>query len=151
MTQTRKATRSKLGIAALLFLALIMAACASEGGREKKKAEIFKASVEAFNGAFRWEDYAAAAGFVPPGKIERFWAAVDIFKGKIHIVDYQIRGLDHVEGSCSGTATLYFQYWRTDSPNLRAVSFPQKWYYLEKEKHWKVQDSGFGAMTRAAP
>jgi hypothetical protein len=120
---------------------------------DKKQSESLKPAVEAFNSAFRWEDYTAAMAFVPSVKKEQFWAAVDKFKGKIHIVDYQIRDVTHEEKSCSASAILSFQYWRTDSPVLQKVTFTQKWYYVpdkkDKEKGWKVQSSGFGAMVAA--
>ncbi len=148
MTQTLKSAWSKLKVPIIVLLALVLAACASTGSSEKTKSETLTASVEAFNGAFKWEDYAAAATFASRGKKEEFWAEVDRFKGKIRIVEYTVRELEHEEKSCSATAVLYFQYWRTDSPTVQTVTFNQKWYYIEKDKQWKVLDSGFGALTR---
>jgi hypothetical protein len=149
MTRTRKSTRYKLAIPIIVLLALILAACASTGssGDYKKRSELLSTSVEAFNGAVKWEDYSAAATFVPPGKKDEFWAEVDRFKGKVRIVEYQIRELENEEKSCSATVILYFQYWRTDSPTVQNLSINQKWYYIEKEKQWKLLDSGLGAMT----
>jgi hypothetical protein len=148
MKQTGKTDSKKLRVSLILFLALIVASCASTGRQEKKLEELLKLSVDAFNGAFRWEDYVQAAAFVPKDKEERFWAEVDKFKGKIRITDYEVREVEFKDERSSGTAILHFQYWRPASPTLESVTFTQKWYYSEKDKLWKVSDSGFGAITK---
>ncbi len=153
MEKTGKTAFGKLGVPIILFLALMLAACAgmSQDRKDKKLSGALKPAIEAFNSAFRWEDYPTAMAFVPAAKKEQFWAAVDKFKGKIHLVDYQIRDIAHQEGACTASAIIYFQYWRTDSPVVQTVTFTQKWFYVEsenaKEKGWKVQSSGYGAMT----
>ncbi len=155
MKKTQKTALGILVVPIVLSLALLLTACAgmSQERKDKRQSESLKSSIDAFNGAFRWEDYPTAMAFVPAVKKEAFWAAVDRFKGKIHIVDYQIRGIAHVEGTCSASATLYFQFWRTDSPILQTRTFTQEWYYIANEKDrdrgWKVQSSGYGALTAA--
>ena len=149
MTQTLKFIWSKIQLPIFVILALTVAACGSTGKEEKKEVEALKVSVEAFNDAFKWEDFLAAYSFVPPGKKEEFWAEVDKFKGKVRVVEYQVRDIQHDVKSPSATAILHFQFWRTDAPTIQTVSFKQHWYYFEKEKRWKVLDSGFGVMTRA--
>jgi hypothetical protein len=148
MTQIAKTGPRKLRLPFILFLALIVASCASTGGKDKKLEDSLKLSVDAFNSAFRWEDYREAAAFVPPDKKEHFWAEVDRFKGKIRIVDFNLREVELKEKSTSAGATLHFQFWRLESPTLQTVTFTQKWYFVEKDKQWKVSDSGFGAITK---
>jgi hypothetical protein len=158
MTQMAKTGPGKLWLSFILFLALLAASCASTGGGgdEKKLGESLKLSVEAFNSAFRWEEYKEAAAFVPSGKKEQFWAEVDGFKGKIRIVEYTLRDVDLKDKNCSASVIMYFQFWRLEQPTLQTVTFTQKWYFVQKDKQgkagdsgWKVSDSGFGAMLKA--
>jgi hypothetical protein len=151
MTQTGKTGPRKLRLPFILFLALIVASCASTGGQEKqdKKLEAsLRLSVDAFNSAFRWEDYTGAATFVPKDKKEQFWTEVDKFKGKIRIVDFNLRDVELKDKNASADAILYFQFWHLESPTLQTVTFTQKWQYTEKDKQWKVSDSGFGVITK---
>jgi len=148
MTRTRKADPRKLEIPIVLLLALILAACGSLGSHEEQKVEGLKLSVDTFNGCFKWEDYSKAAVFVPYNKKELFWSDVDRFKGKIRIVDYQIRELLEDQATHTATAILLFQYWRTDAPIVQTVTFSQKWIYFEKEKRWRVVDTGLGSIPK---
>jgi len=148
MTQTGKTGPRKLRLPFVLFLALIVASCASTGGEGKKLEDSLKLSVDAFNSAFRWEDYKEAGAFVPPDKKEQFWAEVDKFKGKIRIIEYNLREVELKDKSRSANAILYFQFWRLESPTVHTVTFTQKWYFVEKDRLWKVSDSGFGAITK---
>ena len=150
MAQTGKITPRKLWIVFILFLALVLSSCASSGTHDEKKLmEALRASVEAYNTAFRWEDYSTAAELVPAGKKEQFWTEVDRFKGKIRFIDYQIREVTPEEKGHKGTAIIYLQYWRLASPTVLTLTISQKWFFIEKEKAWKVSDDGFGAMTKA--
>jgi hypothetical protein len=149
MAQTGKIAPRKLWIVFILFLALLPASCASTGGRDEKKSmDALKASVEAFNSAFRWEDYPEAAAFVPADKKEQFWAEVDRFKGKVRIVDFQVREVTPEEKGHRGTAIIHFQYWRLASPTVLTLTISQKWFFIDKEKGWKVAESGFGPLTK---
>jgi len=103
---------------------------------------------EAFNRSFRWEDYSASSAWVPPGKKELFWKEVDNFKGKIRIIDFQVREIDQIEKSGTATAILHYQYYRPDSPTLETVTFSQKWYFSEKEKAWQLGQSGYQQYER---
>ena len=105
-----------------------------------------KGSVKAFNEAFRFEDYAQASVFVSPDKKEKFWSEVDRFQGKIRLAEYELRDMQLDEKKSHATAILYFQYWRPESPIIKTVSFTQKWQYSEKDKTWRVSDSGFEAF-----
>jgi hypothetical protein len=148
MTQTAKVGPRRLRLPFILFLTLIIASCASTGGQDKKLEDSLKLSVDAFNSAFKWEEYTEAAAFVPTGKKEHFWAEADRFKGKIRITDYNLREVEHKDKSTSANPILYFQFWRLESPTLQSVTFTQKWSFDQKDKHWKVIDSGFGAITK---
>ncbi len=148
----RKKTVSK--IAAALFCLAAMVTAASCGGSfgsfaGGKSEETLKQSVDAFNRAFRWEDYHAASVWVDRAKRERFWAEVDNFKGKIRIIDFQTREIDHQEKATTATAVITFQYWRPDSPTLQKATLTQKWYFSDTEKAWQVSQSGFQAITKA--
>ncbi len=150
MAQTGKITPRKLWIFFVLLLALVPASCASTGTHDEKKLmEALKASVEAYNSAIRWEDYSEAAAFVPADKKELFWTEADRFKGKIRIIDYQIREVTPEEKGHKGTAIIYFQYWRVASPTVLTLTISQKWFFMPKEKVWKVADDGFGPITKA--
>jgi hypothetical protein len=147
MTQNEKTTPRKLRLPFILFLTLIVASCASTG-QDKKLGDSLKLSVDAFNSAFRWEDYTDAAAYVPADKKELYWAEVDRLKGKLRIVEYSLRQVDHKDKSPSADAILYFQFWRVEAPSLQTVTFTQKWRFTEKDKQWKVIDSGYGAFTK---
>ena len=105
-----------------------------------------KGSLKAFNEAFRSEDYSQASVFVSPDKKEKFWSEVDRFQGKIRLAEYELRDMQVDKKNNYATAILYFQYWRPESPILKTVSFTQKWQYSEKDKTWRVSDSGFEAF-----
>jgi hypothetical protein len=145
----RKKTVSK--IAAVLFClaaAAAMASCGAMGSFSGGSSqEILKQSVDAFNRAFRWEDYRAASVWVDQAKRERFWTEVDNFKGKVRIIDYQIREINHPDKAPIATAIVTYQYWRTDSPTLQTVTLTQKWYFSETVKAWQVGQSGFQKIT----
>jgi hypothetical protein len=124
------------------LLAATVAASASAEEHDKN----LKATVEAFNGAFKFEDYKQASVFVSPDKKEEFWSDVDRFQGKIRITEYELRDMQLDEKNNKATAIFSSQYWRTESPILKTVSFTQKWQYSEKDKTWRVSDSGFEAF-----
>lgn len=146
MKHTERFGSKKLWLPLILSISLIAASCASTGRQEKNLEESLKASVELFNSAFRWEDYAQASAFVPAAKKEAFWAEVDRFKGRVRLTEYEVREIDIREQRFYGTAILRFQYWRLESPTLENVTFTQKWYFSEKDKLWKVIESGFEAI-----
>jgi hypothetical protein len=148
MTQSARTGPRRLRLPFILFLALIVASCASTGGQDKKREDVLKLSVDAFNSAFRCEEYTEAAAYVPADKKGHFWAEVDRFKGKIRITDYSLREVEQKDKSTSANAILYFQFWRLESPTLQTVTFTQKWSIDQKDKQWKVSDSGFGAITK---
>ncbi len=106
----------------------------------------FKDSVQAFNEAFQFEDYVQASVFVGPDKKEKFWTEADRFKGKIRITEFELRDTQLDEKKNHATVMMYFQYWRTNSPILTGVSLTQKWQYSEKDKKWRISDSGFEAF-----
>ena len=139
---------SKIALAALcLFMAAAVVSCSSWGKSEKKKDNL-SASVDAFNRAFKWEDYTAAVLFISPLNKMQFWQEVDVFKGKIRIIDIQIRDIDYIEDSPSAFITLYAQFYRPNAPTLQTVTFSQKWQFSEKEKAWLVKERGFEAIIK---
>ena len=148
MTQSAKTGPIRLRLPFILFLALIVASCASIGSQDKKHEDSLKLSVDAFNTAFRCEEYTEAAFYVPADKKEHFWAEADRFKGKIRITDFNLREVELKDKSTSANPILYFQFWRLESPILKTVTLTQKWYFDQKDKRWKVSDSGFGAITK---
>ncbi|MGO9019741.1 MAG: hypothetical protein ACLQVJ_15475 [Syntrophobacteraceae bacterium] len=125
--------------------ALIVATAAASASAEGHDDNL-KSSVKAFNEAFRFEDYSQASVFVSPDKKEKFWTEVDRFQGKIRIIDYELRDMQLDEKKNHATVILCIQYWRPESPILKTVSFTQKWQYSEKDKTWRVSDSGFEAF-----
>ena len=125
--------------------ALLVATAAASASTEDHDNNL-KSSVKAFNEAFRFEDYAQASVFVSPDKKEKFWSEVDRFQGKIRLAEYELRDMQLDEKKSHATAILYCQYWRPESPILKTVSFTQKWQYSEKDKTWRVSDSGFEAF-----
>jgi len=146
MKQIGKSGLKELRFLLIVFLALVMMSCASASNKEQKLTEQLSESVDAFENAFRWEDYSQAAIFVPAAKKERFWAQVDKFKGKIRLTEFEVRDVDSKD--CAAAIVIVrFQYWRTDSPTLKNATVTQKWYYNEKEKHWTITDTGLGAIS----
>ncbi len=131
----------------MLLIALIGASCASTG---EKGESLLRQSVETFNDSFRLEDYEGASTFIAHNKKGEFWAEVDRFKGKIRLSDYELREVHFSKGKGeSALAILHFQYWRPESPVLKSVIVTQRWYYSEKEKIWRLGDSGFGVIVGA--
>ncbi len=132
------------GEAAVQGAVVVATAAASASAEDHDKN--LKASVKAFNDAFRSEGYTQASAFVGPDKKEKFWSEVDRFQGKIRIAEYELRDMQLDEKQNHATAILYFQYWRPESPILKTVSLTQTWQYSEKVKTWRVTDSGFEAF-----
>lgn len=135
-------------LACFFLIAVLATSCGSVSSKEEKQHENLKGSVEAFNSAFRWEDYKTAAIFINPDQKELFWNEVDKFKGKIRLVDFQVRDIAWKDKSNVATAIVFFQFYKTSAPTLETVNFQQKWYYSEKDKHWRVGESGFQAITK---
>ncbi|MEN6439331.1 MAG: hypothetical protein ABFD97_12215 [Syntrophobacter sp.] len=148
MPECRKTVTKLWIVACCLLIAATLASCGSMGSGGSKGKEGLATSVETFNRSFKWEDYNAAAIFIGFGQKEQFWRDVDRFKGKIRITDFQIREIDHVEKSTTGTAILCMQYYSTSSPTLESVTFSQSWYFSEKDKGWLVKDPGFQAIPK---
>ena len=159
MAQSGKIAPRKLWIVFILFLTLLPASCASTGGArdEKKLMEALKASVEAYNSAIRWEDYTEAAAFVPADKKEQFWAETDRFKGKVRIVDFQVREVTPGEKGHKGTAIIYFQYWRLASPTvLDPHDLPKMVLYRQRkgleggrERVWPTYQGACGILANS--
>ena len=126
--------------------AAVLTAAVASSASPKDPDKNLKESVQAFNEAFRFEDYTQAVVSVSPDKKEKFWSEADRFKGRIRIADYELRDVQLDEKKNHATAILYFQYWRPESPTLKAVSCTQKWQYFEKDKTWRVSDWGFEAI-----
>lgn len=124
----------------------ILTATVASSESAKDPDEKLKDSVEAFNAAFRCEDYAQAFVFVSPEKKENFWSEADRFRGKIRMTEYELRDLQLDEKRSHATVILHLEYWRMESPILEPISFTQKWQYSEKHKTWRVSDSGFEAI-----
>jgi hypothetical protein len=118
------------------------AASASTEDPDKK----LKDALNSFNEAFKFEDYKQASAFVTPDKKVEFWSEVDRFQGKIRLTEYELRDLQLDEKKDHATAILNVQYWRTESPVLKTVTFSQKWQYTAKDKTWRVSDIGFEAF-----
>ena len=138
-----------IGQAAVTGTGVVATAAASasaDSASDENKDNGLKGSVKAFNEAFRFEDYTQASVFVSPDKKEKFWSEVDRLQGKIRLTGYELRDMQLDEKKSHATAILYFQYWRPESPILKTVSFTQKWQYSEKDKAWRVSDSGFEAI-----
>ncbi len=149
MSERKKIVPTILAAFLGLMLAAAAVSCTSIGlTKDEKGKEVLTSSIEAFNHAFRWEDHTAAAVFVPSGKKEQYWNEVDNFKGKIKIIDIQIRDIDHVEDGTTATAVLNVQYYRPESPILQTATFSQKWFFSEKEKGWQIGQSGYQAMSK---
>ena len=127
-------------------VATAAASAAADSASGENKDNGLKGSVKAFNEAFRIEDYAQATVFVSPDKKEKFWSEADRFQGKIRIAEYELRDMQLDEKKNHATAILNVQFWRPESPILKTISFTQKWQYSEKDKTWKVSDSGFEAF-----
>jgi hypothetical protein len=146
---SRNKNASKLFRTACIFLITgFMVSCGIVTSSHDKQKENLGASIEAFNSAFRWEDYKSAAVWIEPEQKELFWAEVDKFKGKIRLVDFQVRDVDWNEKTMTATALVYFQYFRPDAPTLQTVTFPQKWWFSEKDKCWRLGQSGYQAITK---
>ena len=133
-----------IGQAALQGAELINVAAASSASTEDH-ADL-KDSLKTFNEAFRFEDYTQAYAFVSPEIKENFWSEADRFKGEIRIAEYELRDMQLDEKKNHATAILNFQYWRKESPILKTVSCTQKWQYSQKDKTWRVSDSGFDSI-----
>jgi hypothetical protein len=144
----RKKTVSKIAAALFCLLAAAMAtSCGSMGSH--KDQDTLQQCVEAFNRAFKWEDYNGAAVWVDRGRREQFWREVDNFKKKIKIVDFQIREIQYQEKAPTGTAIISFQYWRPDAPTLQTATISQKWFFSPAEKAWQVGQSGYYEITKS--
>ncbi len=134
-----------IGQAAIQGTKLTAAVASSALTQEDHKK--LKDSVEAFNQAFRFQDYKQASAFVSLDKKENFWSEADRFNGKIRMTEYEIRDIQVDEKTNQASVIMSIQYWRMASPILQTISFKQKWQYFEKDKSWKVNNIGFEAIT----
>ncbi len=150
MTEQKKILNRLFAIMPVLFLCLLLASCGimgAGGGRDKMEKGL-KESVDAFNFAFRWEEYTNASAFLPASRKADYWCLVDTFKGRLRIVDFEIREIEHQKGSLKGTAIVSYQYYLSAAPTLEKATFTQSWYFTEADKTWKVEKSGFDAIAK---
>ncbi len=148
MANQKKTVHGTFAIALILFLSLFVVSCGGMGNSDEKKEKGLKESVDAFNFAFRWEEYNEAAAFLPTSRKADFWALVDTFKGNLRIVDFEVREVEYHKGSMRGTAIVSYQYYLSASPLLQKATVTQQWYYTESDKTWKVESSGFEAIAK---
>jgi hypothetical protein len=132
--------------AAFILAAFLTLASCTDMGLKKEGSEVLKEAVDAFNTAFRWEEYKSASIWVEPDKKEQFWKLADAFKGKVRIIDLNIREIIVSKDGLTGAAILYFQYYRTDSPVVKTTTLTQKWATRPKEKMWYVTYSGLKTL-----
>ena len=138
-----------IGQAAVQGTEVVAVAAASAASEDRNKD--LKDSIQAFNNAFKFEDYPRAFLLVSPDKKETFWSEADRMKGQIQLAEYELRDIQFDEKKHRATIILNFQYWRTESPILKSVSLSQEWQYFEKNKTWRVGDSGFEAILSNSP
>ncbi len=151
MAKNKKALINGFALICILLSSLFLTSCASlMAGDDKKQSDDLRFAVETFNNAFRWGDYPTAAIWVDPSRKEQFWAEVDRFKSKIRIYEIQVRDIDKEEKSPVGTAILNVQYFRMDAPTLQSITLSQKWVFSEKDKSWRIDQSGFRPMWQSA-
>ena len=81
-------------------------------------------------------------------KKEQFWVYVDKAKGKVRIIEFQVREVAHLGDRAARALNRDLSILAPESPTVQTVTFPQKWHYTEKDKHWRVYDSGFGAIVK---
>ena len=148
MAEKKKTIHGTFAFVSIFFLSLLVVSCGSTGGGQEKMEKGLKESVDAFNFDLRWEEYTAAAAFLPTNRKADFWCLVDTFKGNLRIVDYEIREVELRKGSLRGTAVISYQYYLSASPTLEKATLTQKWYYTEQDKTWKVERSGFDAIAK---
>jgi hypothetical protein len=149
MAEQKKNVRGTFVFIFIFLLSLPVVSCGSMASRQDAKMEKgLRESVDAFNFAFRWEEYSAAAAFLPTSRKADFWCLVDTFKGRLRIVDYEVREIELLKGIPRGTAIVAYQYYLSASPILEKATFTQKWYYTEQDKMWRVERSGFDAIAR---
>lgn len=145
--KSRRDAFKAVGIMILVLTALTTASC---GGmfmsKAEKQHELFITSIDAYNSAFRWQDYKQASGYIDPAIQAEFWKEADTFLKNVRIMDYEIRSVQIDSSGVRGTVVLSFRYYLTREPSLKTQLVTQTWQYLEKQKSWQVTRSGYEAI-----
>jgi hypothetical protein len=133
------------GVVILLLAALATSSCGF-ASKEQKQQELFITTIDAYNSAFRWQDYKQASGYISPAIQSEFWKEADAFLKNVRIMDYEIRSVDIDPSGLRGTVVLNCRFYLTKEPSLKTKLINQTWQYLEKPKTWQVTQSGYQAI-----
>lgn len=115
-----------------------VAGCAAS--QKKNRLELFKESVDNYNHAYRWQNYALAANYLPDAKRAAFVAAYDDEKKGIHIEDAQIITVKWLSEDAAEVLVRY-RFTMLPSVTLEDRRVLQHWHrvgerwVLENEEH----------------
>lgn len=123
---------------------LLVAATTQQTAHPNKN---LKTTVTAFNNDLIFGDYNGASAFVSGNDKKTFWAEVDRLQHGIRLTDFDLRDTKVNEKNKHATVILHFQYYRTESAIVQAALITQEWDYSQKDKKWRVSDSGLGAFA----
>lgn len=106
-------------------MALALVACASGG--TKNALEELKTSVDAYNEAFRWKNYPAAARYRTPDERTAFLATFEENEDGIHVEDVQVLKVN-VESDEAAEIIVRYRYMKLPSVTIDKVVIKQSWH-----------------------
>jgi hypothetical protein len=136
MLSRQRPTKLVLHAAMLCLMALALAACATFGGSGDKE-DLLKAA-DNFNKALRWEEHKAAAVWVAPPAKKDFWELMDLMRGYVRIMDYDIRDVYFGVNPSTAFVNVRYRVYYKDNPSLHARTLEQEWQFFEKNGVWQV-------------
>lgn len=128
MRSTPSSPRAVARVMLVLGAALVAASCMhypSPGQRLQK-------SVMTYNHAIRWQQWKAAAQFIPPAKREDFVTQKEAQQDNFRVTDLEIRDVDHDEQADPPTAKVVvdFTWHRYPSLTLQHTRVRQTWKFI---------------------
>ncbi len=119
-----------------IFSAVALISCGTLSSDKRTEQDLL-AAMQAYNTAFRWENYKAATALVPPAMQPQFWDEADKFHKFVRIMDFEVRSVVLENQGFRGVAQLNCRFYFTTSPTLQSKTISQTWQYLEKKRSGK--------------
>ncbi len=129
----------------VLFATAALLSCGTLSSEQKSERDLLSA-IDAYNTAFRWENYKAAFAWIPPAAQTRFWEQADAFHKSVRILEFEVRDIVLQNQGSQGVVMLNCRFYLTNSPSLQSKTIRQTWQYAEKEKKWQVLQDGYSAL-----
>jgi hypothetical protein len=114
---------------------MVILACASEGGMERR----FAKSYNDFNRALGWSEFDKLSLYASSSRFDEFRARAKELKD-VKILDVREIKLDFDETKGRVKVEVEIDYYRLPSTLVKTLSYTQKWAYTEEHgtKRWHI-------------